>query len=151
MSSYSPPLDQQTLFFENIWKTSNCWIWLRARNSRGYGVWRSRRSYSKGHYKKAVSIQAHRWAWEIFRGPVPDGLLVCHTCDNPPCCNPDHLFLGTPKDNAQDAVKKGRLGRHRIVAVAPHTRSVSRYSHNFTESKEGTEAIINLQPLPSLS
>ena len=53
--------------------------------------------------------KTHRLAWEIENGPIPDGLFVLHKCDNPACCDPTHLFLGTQKDNMQDALKKGRL------------------------------------------
>ncbi len=52
--------------------------------------------------------QAHRYAWELRRGPIPAGLKVLHTCDNPPCCNPLHLFLGTDADNLRDKRMKGR-------------------------------------------
>jgi len=64
-------------------------------------------------------VYAHRLAWELTYGPIPDGMLVCHHCDNPICCRPDHLFLGTPSDNMQDALRKGRffMGERRSVLV----------------------------------
>lgn len=76
----------------------NCWIWRGAKNRRGYG-----------HIcRNGKRIQAHQASWEIHFGPVPRGLWVLHKCDVPSCVNPSHLFVGTPKDNAQDCIRKGR-------------------------------------------
>jgi hypothetical protein len=80
---------------------SGCWLWTNALNLDGYG---------KFHFELKRS-SAHRASWEIHRGPIPNGLQVLHKCDVPCCVNPDHLFLGTPKDNAQDCIKKGRRGK----------------------------------------
>lgn len=76
-----------------------CWPWTGHRNVKGYG------RFNKGDRRLAV---ASRWVWEQSHGPVPEEMFVCHHCDNPPCCNPAHLFLGTRLDNAADMVRKGR-------------------------------------------
>lgn len=75
-----------------------CWEWNRGRDKDGYGKF----------WLDGRTEQAHRVAWETFRGPIPDGKIICHHCDNPPCVNPDHLFLGTHLDNTLDAEAKGR-------------------------------------------
>lgn len=75
-----------------------CWLWPRVSVGFGYGAL----SY-KGH-----RIRAHRASYGAFKGPIPDRLLVCHKCDVPACCNPDHLFLGTYQDNVDDMFAKGR-------------------------------------------
>lgn len=83
---------------------SGCWLWSGAWNGKwnvcGYGRFNI----------DGVMRQAHRWAYEHFRGPIPDGLFACHKCDTPPCVNPDHLFLGTAVDNMADMIRKGRAG-----------------------------------------
>jgi hypothetical protein len=85
------------------WTESDCWEWTGRLSRRGYGL-----VYVDGAY-----TGAHRWAWTLLNGSIPTGLLVCHHCDNPPCCNPDHLFLGTNADNmaAMQAKGRGRLPR----------------------------------------
>lgn len=76
-----------------------CWPWQAALSSTGYGVagW------------NGSSTSAHRAIWMLTYGEIPPGLMVCHACDNPPCCNPSHLFLGTQRENMQDAQRKGRI------------------------------------------
>lgn len=78
---------------------SGCWDWAAARRH-GYGC--------LGAPGNAGTVQAHRASYEVHVGPIPDGLFVMHTCDNPPCVNPDHLRLGTPRDNMADMIAKGR-------------------------------------------
>lgn len=79
-------------------KTKNCWLWMGCVNNFGYGLLR----FEKKCYR------VHRLSYLIYKGEIPQGMLVCHTCDNPPCVNPEHLFLGTHKDNARDRSFKGR-------------------------------------------
>jgi hypothetical protein len=78
---------------------SGCWLWTATGNKEGYGYF----GISHSHHQKA-----HRVAYELFRGPIPKGFLVCHKCDVPCCVNPNHLFLGTYQDNMDDRAAKGR-------------------------------------------
>ena len=91
-------------FWSKIKKTRRCWIWVGALSPRpnggtGYGVL----------WVDGQNRYAHRFAFELLVGRIPDGLCVCHKCDYPPCVRPAHLFLGTNADNIRDASKKGRL------------------------------------------
>lgn len=83
---------------------TGCWNWTGAvRPPRNYGV-----LVVGSRTTERRSVGAHRYSYETFVGPIPEGLCVCHRCDNPRCVNPDHLFLGTAKDNADDRDAKGR-------------------------------------------
>lgn len=102
---YRPPLYMTTTPAERFWlkveKGESCWHWTGAKDQNGYGC-----STPKGLGKRA-----HRASWTITHGAIPEGMQVLHTCDNPPCVNPDHLFLGTHKINMWDKTRKGRAGK----------------------------------------
>lgn len=95
------PIDER--FWPKVAFGDGCWEWLGARDDNGYG-W-IKVTWEASHPRQE---KAHRVCWILTRGPIPDGQRVLHTCDNPPCVRPSHLFLGTDLDNRHDAMKKGR-------------------------------------------
>jgi hypothetical protein len=88
-----------------------CWLWQASADRHGYGQIIAG-AYHTGSQPRP--LKAHRVAWELTYGPIPDGLWVLHRCDNPPCVNPAHLFLGTQTDNMRDAATKERIRGHFI-------------------------------------
>ena len=84
--------------WERVDRSGDCWLWTGAITGVGYG-----HIYADGRL-----AYTHRLAYELTYGPIPEGLFVCHHCDNPPCCRPEHLFLGTAQDNQSDMAAKGR-------------------------------------------
>jgi hypothetical protein len=92
------------LFWSKVRSPENradCWEWGATQTEKGYG-----RAWVGGRW-----VLAHRFAYELINGPAPEGLVVRHRCHNRLCCNPDHLVIGTAKDNAQDAIDAGRFTR----------------------------------------
>lgn len=118
---------------------SGCHLWIGALDRKGYGSFRS----------EGRTVRAHRLAWEREHGPIPDGLYVCHRCDNPGCVNPDHLFLGTQGRNLRDMARRGRgtsgkypygvrpqpLSPHRFSAMIKH-RGSAIYLGSFGSAEE---------------
>lgn len=133
-------------FWSKVVKSENddsCWNWLAVPDRKGYG-----RFSIGGSRKNGGTIMfAHRVSWELAYGEIPDGLEVLHTCDNPPCVNPNHLFVGTQADNMRDMVAKGRstlgeknpmakLTQSDIEEIRRRYKRYSRDSNTTTLAKE---------------
>jgi hypothetical protein len=103
-------------FWSRVTKGDGCWEWSGARDRGGYG-----------HFNGAHGNRAHRFSWILANGPIPAGMLICHRCDNPPCVNPDHLFLGTVLDNHRDMDAKGRRPTAANRMDLPTGEIVTRY------------------------
>ena len=110
------------LFMSHVDTTGDCWLWTGG--LRGVAV-------DGGKYgqfvKDGKTMLAHRAAYELFVGPIPEGMLVLHICDIPLCVNPKHLRTGTQADNMQDAVRKGRLDRKALAAGFARDPSSGRF------------------------
>jgi hypothetical protein len=98
-STIRPDTPQEFWSRVDVRSTDECWEWQDFRDDHGYGRY---------VHKRKIVIASRR-AWEFSNGPIPDGLFICHKCDNPSCCNPNHLYLGTPANNVADRV--ARLGK----------------------------------------
>ena len=106
MARGRPVILLEVRFWEKVRLSAidECWLWIGAINSKGYG-------HIRAPHRSGRLIQAHRLSWEIHKGPIPKDLDVCHSCDTKNCVNPNHLFVGTHTDNMRDAAQKGLLGR----------------------------------------
>ncbi len=139
------------VFWSNVIPISRnaCWLWNGTRHGDGYGHFKV-----DGHTEKA-----HRVAYELTFGEIPAGMLVCHSCDNPPCINPVHLFLGTDADNVHDRVQKGRSAGKVSLAQAAEIRSLyasgqmtqAAVGRRFGIGQDSVSRIVNMKNRPTTS
>ncbi len=95
-------------FWSKVDKSGSCWVWTGG-SSRPGGYGSVYQRWDQAH-RRPVMASAHRLSYADAYGPIPEGMDVCHRCDNPPCVRPSHLFVGTARDNGRDMARKGRAG-----------------------------------------
>jgi hypothetical protein len=108
-------LSPEEYLASKIVKTNSCWLWLGADTGQGYGQWAYKKDWGS----------AHRKVYEYFVSPIPEGQIVRHMCDNPRCVNPEHLILGSKKDNRRDFMERNPRARE-LVLSAVQKASVGR-------------------------
>lgn len=104
LSPYSSTPEEYVFARIEIDVITGCWNWQLALDSNGYGPVK----YRNGLTPELKVSRAHQLTYLLWKGDIPEDMVVCHKCDNPQCCNPDHLFLGTQDDNMKDCVFKKR-------------------------------------------
>jgi hypothetical protein len=113
-------------FIDRVEKTPSCWKWRGGKTVAGYGQF----------YLNGVSRYAHRWSFEHFNQVrLSSNEFVCHKCDNPPCVNPEHLFVGSCKNNFNDAISKGRIDiteQYSRVGSFQRTKTKCKHGHEFS-------------------
>lgn len=110
-------------FLKNVKISSNCWQWIGSKNKQGYGYF----AYL-GKYERA-----HRVSFVLFKKPIPDGLIICHSCDNPSCVNPEHLWAGTHKDNVNDCISKKRFNNSKKIRKLRLEKFIKKHDYFFIE------------------
>lgn len=153
-------LTREERFLRHVEKTDGCWLWTASKTKNGYGF------FSWGGCRR---IMAHRAAYKLFVGEVEDNLVVCHTCDNPSCVNPGHLFKATQKENIQDMFNKGReagfesrshpgeshprakLSNDQVVEIFKSDLKYSILACEYNVSVSAISAIKNKQNYPSIT
>ncbi len=91
------PEQTKKRFWDKVDRSGHCWNWTAGKAGKGYGSF----------WLEGKNVRAHRFVYSLLYGNIPDGLFICHHCDNPLCVKPSHLFLGTNSDNIRDSVAKG--------------------------------------------
>lgn len=142
-----PAIDRIGKFL--VKKDDGCWIFTGRLDKEGYGTIKVGGKYGRPQ-------QAHRIVYEHYNSKIPEGLFVCHKCDVPACCNPDHLFVGTPRDNMLDMIKKGRnvrtigerngnckLKREQVDKIRSDTRKYSEIAIDYGVVKSTISVIKN--------